>query len=141
MSLQTNWPGLDYLMRSCRSRSARSRPSSDHICSLVRASARISGALHKLMIKYSLGLALSNLTQLTALLSTFLMRWADIENGTVSLERIHDIVSLPPEDNQVPNKGMSPTSIEKQWSPMGSVVFQDVTLRYRQVNYFFTFSI
>lgn len=93
------------------------------------------------MIKYSLGLALSNLTQLTALLSTFLMRWADIENGTVSLERIHDIVSLPPEDNRVPNKGMSPTSIEKQWSPMGSVVFQDVTLRYRQVNYFFTFSI
>ncbi|GJJ06129.1 hypothetical protein Clacol_000318 [Clathrus columnatus] len=111
-------------------------------------------ALRRATSAASLGLALSNLTQLTSLLSTFLVRWSDVENGTVGLERICQIVRLPHEEAEVPNDSTSTpdslqNSIEEKdssdgngdekvspvksgpWAPRGLITFRNVTVRYK----------
>ncbi|KIJ50860.1 hypothetical protein M422DRAFT_244809 [Sphaerobolus stellatus SS14] len=85
-----------------------------------------------------LGIGLSNLTNLTNLLSMLLSNWASVENGTVSLQRIHEIVNLPAEgsDGETPDKRSSyirRISIAKDeaWPVHGSVKFQDFSMKYR----------
>ncbi|EPS93155.1 hypothetical protein FOMPIDRAFT_1056220 [Fomitopsis schrenkii] len=74
----------------------------------------------------SLGLALSNLTGLSDWLSYLLMTLAQIENGSVSISRVHEIVKLLPEEGSV---SLEPPDIN--WPSSGRVEFKCVTMRYK----------
>ncbi|KAK7689002.1 hypothetical protein QCA50_007693 [Cerrena zonata] len=76
-----------------------------------------------------LGLGLSNLTNLALQLSLLLMTFANLENGSVAVSRIHEIASLPAEENSVA-KGTSPKM--GQWPSAGEIKFEDVRLTYKQ---------
>ncbi|CAL1707862.1 unnamed protein product [Somion occarium] len=73
-----------------------------------------------------LGLALSSLTNLSQYLSALLMSLALIENGTVAVSRIHEIATLPPEPDDAKD-AITPVD----WPQEGTVVFDNVQLRYR----------
>ncbi|KAJ6583769.1 P-loop containing nucleoside triphosphate hydrolase protein [Mycena sp. CBHHK59/15] len=74
----------------------------------------------------SLGLALSNLTSLSALLSSLLTYLADVENGSVAISRIHEIATLPAEEVSAP-----PAEAPADWPSRGDLAFEDVQLSYR----------
>ncbi|KAH9920611.1 P-loop containing nucleoside triphosphate hydrolase protein [Fomitopsis serialis] len=74
----------------------------------------------------SLGLALSNLTGLSNWLSALLMCLAEVENGSVSISRIHEIVTLPPEEDSA-----AYVAFDENWPSAGSVEFKGVSMRYQ----------
>ncbi|KAK7692905.1 hypothetical protein QCA50_004541 [Cerrena zonata] len=76
-----------------------------------------------------LGLALSSLTSLTQTLSVLLMSVAMVENGSVAVSRIHEVVTLPAE----PDNALEVTtdSEPKGWPNHGSVQFENVQIRYK----------
>jgi len=113
-------------------------------------STSISSAVWYLSCYDSLGLALSNLTNLSGMLSYLLIVCthinsynpmlkkcpkqclANVENDSVSMSRIHEVASLPAEEDP----GKAATSVEKEaengaWPAAGSIVFHDVTMRYK----------
>ena len=97
----------------------------------------------------SLGLALSGLTNLSPILGylvkvrLLLHLWlflaqtfalctqylASAENGSVSVSRIHEIATLPPEHNEDRETRIPP----KEWPHKGEITFQQVELRYKWV--------
>jgi len=76
-----------------------------------------------------LGVALSSLTTVTTTLSSLLMSWASIENGTVGLQRIHEIVELSPEEDT--NASVTNLPKESPWPTQGSVVFENFGMKYK----------
>ncbi|TFY69692.1 hypothetical protein EVJ58_g284 [Rhodofomes roseus] len=74
----------------------------------------------------SLGLALSNLTGLSNWLSFLLMSMAQVENGSVSISRILEIVNLPPEEDSTVY-----STPDADWPSVGSVEFKAVSMRYQ----------
>lgn len=75
-----------------------------------------------------LGMALSQLTGLTQQLSHLLMSLAIVENGTVSLARLQEVIELPSETD---GETLSVVSKKAEtWPSQGSVVFNNVQLRY-----------
>jgi ABC-type bacteriocin/lantibiotic exporter with double-glycine peptidase domain len=77
----------------------------------------------------SLGLALTSLINVTSLLSALLMTWGSIENGTVGLQRIHEIVNLTPEED--PKTSVTSLAKDSPRLTKGSVVFEDFEMRYK----------
>jgi ATP-binding cassette subfamily C (CFTR/MRP) protein 1 len=63
------------------------------------------------------------------MLSALLMSWASIENGTVGLQRIHEIVELAPEED--PKASVTSLPKDSPWPTQGSVVFEDFGMRYK----------
>ncbi|KZT65538.1 P-loop containing nucleoside triphosphate hydrolase protein [Daedalea quercina L-15889] len=74
-----------------------------------------------------LGLALSELTSLSTSLTYLLMSTAAVENGSVSISRIHEIVNLPPEEDPTGN----PATPDRNWPSSGSVEFKGVSMRHK----------
>lgn len=60
--------------------------------------------------------------------SSHLQTFANLENGSVAVSRIHEIASLPAEENSVA-KGTSPKM--GQWPSAGEIKFEDVRLTYK----------
>jgi ATP-binding cassette subfamily C (CFTR/MRP) protein 1 len=77
-----------------------------------------------------LGVALSQLVGFSTGLSNLLIKWAAVENGVVSLERVHDIVQVVPESALRQVEAQQP-SVMKAWPNQGQVEFRNVSLRYR----------
>ncbi|CAL1703415.1 unnamed protein product [Somion occarium] len=76
-----------------------------------------------------LGLGLSNLTNLALQLSLLLMTFANLENGSVAVSRIHEVVSLPPEDTSTSTKVS--LSVPTNWPSTGEIKFENVQLQYK----------
>ena len=51
---------------------------------------------------------------------------AQVENGSVSISRVHEIVKLPPEESEVTSEGPG-----ADWPTSGRVEFKGVTMRYK----------
>ncbi|EIN12078.1 P-loop containing nucleoside triphosphate hydrolase protein [Punctularia strigosozonata HHB-11173 SS5] len=77
-----------------------------------------------------LGLALSNLINLGDDLSRVLLSIGQLENGSVSISRIHEYSSLPPEESKYITE-LAKSKPPTQWPTSGSVTFDDVKLRYK----------
>jgi len=88
--------------------------------------AAVTIGLRRTINPSSLGLALSNLTGLSNWLSVLLMCLADVENGSVSIARIHEIVTLPPEEDSA-----AYGATDENWPSTGSVEFKGVSMRYQ----------
>ncbi|KAJ6594611.1 P-loop containing nucleoside triphosphate hydrolase protein [Mycena capillaripes] len=82
----------------------------------------------------SLGLALASLASLSGQLNALLMNLSGLENASVAISRIHEIAMLPkeiePADMSETN-GLSSANLDASEFREGSVVFQNVRLRYR----------
>ncbi|KAJ7664453.1 P-loop containing nucleoside triphosphate hydrolase protein [Mycena polygramma] len=78
----------------------------------------------------TLGLALSSLSSMAALLNTLLMNLTGLENAAVALSRIHEIATLPKEYD--PGVLHSDKKSDRSGSLGGSVEFQDVYLQYSE---------
>ncbi|KAJ6540558.1 P-loop containing nucleoside triphosphate hydrolase protein [Mycena capillaripes] len=80
----------------------------------------------------SLGLALASLTSITGQLTQILMNVSTVENGSVALSRIHEIASLPKEEDTARGSLEKKPSSEKHeaFAPHGAVQFCDVRLQY-----------
>ncbi|KAH8077273.1 P-loop containing nucleoside triphosphate hydrolase protein [Cristinia sonorae] len=75
-----------------------------------------------------LGLALSNLANLSFGLSNLLISMAQAENGSVSISRVHEISNLPAEEETATVM----TPMEKgTWPRQGSVKFENLQMRYK----------
>ncbi|KAG8744004.1 hypothetical protein FRC10_010983 [Ceratobasidium sp. 414] len=80
-------------------------------------------------MRFFLGIALTNMTRISQLLSYMLMSWAEAENGAVAVERIYEIATLEPE----PDRGRLRIDTAKQaWPVHGSVVFDKYSMRYSE---------
>ncbi|KAG9085879.1 hypothetical protein FS749_004046, partial [Ceratobasidium sp. UAMH 11750] len=76
-----------------------------------------------------LGIALTNMTRISQLLSFMLMNWAEAENGAVAVERIYEIATLEPE----PDHGRLRIDTDKEAWPMhGSIVLDKYSMRYSE---------
>ncbi|KAG8697410.1 hypothetical protein FRC09_007892 [Ceratobasidium sp. 395] len=76
-----------------------------------------------------LGIALTNMTRISGLLSYMLMSWAEAENGAVAVERVYEIATLEPE----PNRGRLRMDLSKQvWPVHGSIVLDNYSMRYSE---------
>ncbi|KAG8697376.1 hypothetical protein FRC09_007907 [Ceratobasidium sp. 395] len=76
-----------------------------------------------------LGIALTNMTRISGLLSYMLMSWAEAENGAVAVERVYEIATLEPE----PNRGRLRIDSSKQvWPVHGSIVLDNYSMRYSE---------
>ncbi|KAJ7888747.1 P-loop containing nucleoside triphosphate hydrolase protein [Mycena leptocephala] len=78
----------------------------------------------------SLGLALASLTSLTTQLSSLLMNLSDLENTAVAVSRIHEIATLPKEDD-LGRDGDAGSSPSEKEAVRGAVVFDNIRLQYR----------
>ncbi|KAF8312106.1 P-loop containing nucleoside triphosphate hydrolase protein [Clavulina sp. PMI_390] len=78
----------------------------------------------------SLGVALSNLSSMTATLSHLMMSYSLSENGTVSIRRIQEIVKTEPELDPGADGVVIPSE-KDVWPQHGSLGFEDVTFKYR----------
>ncbi|KAJ7863186.1 P-loop containing nucleoside triphosphate hydrolase protein [Mycena leptocephala] len=76
----------------------------------------------------ALGLALASLTSMASQLNSLLMNLTGLENASVALSRIHEIATLPAENDpaQSSGKDASPNSSVSK----GSVEFQNLSLQY-----------
>lgn len=75
-----------------------------------------------------LGMALSNITNMAMQLSQLLTNWAAIENGTISVARLQEMVELPGERDEEGQIIISKKS--DIWPTRGSIVFENVELKY-----------
>lgn len=75
-----------------------------------------------------LGVALSQLVTLSTTLSNLLLAWTRVENGVVAIERVHEIVEVPGEED----RHLTPKAMEELngWPSTGRVEFENVTVRY-----------
>ncbi|KAJ7028056.1 P-loop containing nucleoside triphosphate hydrolase protein [Mycena alexandri] len=84
----------------------------------------------------SLGLALASLTSITGQLTGILMNISNLENGSVALSRIHEIASLPEEEEEDSTGEKGNRSSEKDssvpFAAYGAVEFRDVRLQYEE---------
>ncbi|KAF8312113.1 P-loop containing nucleoside triphosphate hydrolase protein [Clavulina sp. PMI_390] len=87
------------------------------------------GLRHKTSAAF-LGVALSNVTAMTTYLSNLMMSYSQLENGTVSIRRIHEIVDTTPENDPGADSVVVPSK-KDLWPQHGSLVFKDVTFKYR----------
>ncbi|KAJ7822606.1 P-loop containing nucleoside triphosphate hydrolase protein [Mycena leptocephala] len=80
----------------------------------------------------SMGLALASLTSITGQLTGILMNVSTVENGSVALSRIHEIVSLPNEDDLAEGSLEKTRSTEKRdtFTAHRAVEFHDIRLQY-----------
>lgn len=62
-----------------------------------------------------------------------MMAYSQLENSTVSIRRIHEIASLEPEKDPGNEGAVIPTK-KDVWPQHGSVVFKDLTFKYRRVH-------
>lgn len=102
------------------------------------------------MHSFSLGIALSNLTSLSTQLTFFLMvksnqsvllaltkqlclqSYSQIENGSISLRRIHEMATLQPERDSQATDIVVPSK-KGMWPAKGSIVFEEFSMKYRCV--------
>ena len=56
-----------------------------------------------------------------------------VENGSISIQRIREVCHVAPEEDTGASEGSSKLSPKDSWPSKGSVVFQDVSLKYRWV--------
>ena len=102
----------------------------------------------RFLTPYSLGLALSSLTSLTQFLALLLMvmclsiesdssltfifqSLAMVENGSVAVSRIHEVVTLPVEPDSALEISNGEEQELKDWPARGGVQFDSVQLRYK----------
>jgi ATP-binding cassette, subfamily C (CFTR/MRP), member 1 len=87
----------------------------------------------------SLGLALSNMSSLSQILSDVLSAYANMENSVVSIQRINEVVCISPEETPytsgTPNHRPTQSDGADQnevphWPSQGSIVFENISLRY-----------
>ncbi|KAJ7268006.1 P-loop containing nucleoside triphosphate hydrolase protein [Mycena rebaudengoi] len=82
----------------------------------------------------SLGLALANLTSMSGQLSGLLMSLSGLENASVAVSRIHEIASLPKENDPAEvsdEKKVFEKTPPSDSTPHGAVTFRNVRLRYQ----------
>jgi len=56
-----------------------------------------------------------------------------VENGTISVQRIREVCLIAPEEDTGSKAGLSKLTQKESWPSKGSVVFQDVSLKYKYV--------
>jgi len=78
-----------------------------------------------------LGLALSNLANLSNGLSNLLISMAQSENGSVSISRVHEISNLPPEEETASVVCVPALHEKGSWPREGSIKFENVQMRYK----------
>ncbi|KAJ7267907.1 hypothetical protein C8J57DRAFT_1228520 [Mycena rebaudengoi] len=86
------------------------------------------------LVTISLGLALANLTSMSGQLSGLLMSLSGLENASVAVSRIHEIASLPKENDPAEvsdEKKVSEKTPPSDSTPHGAVTFRNVRLRYQ----------
>lgn len=59
--------------------------------------------------------------------STVRLAMANVENGAVAVERVHEIVSLYPEEDTL---NATKLPVEELWPERGEIVFEDYSMRY-----------
>ncbi|KAF7349689.1 hypothetical protein MSAN_01695700 [Mycena sanguinolenta] len=77
----------------------------------------------------SLGLALAGLTSMTGQMSELLMNFSSLENSAVAVSRIHEIATLPAEED--PGLDTPDDSLSEKINVRGTVAFESVRLQYR----------
>ncbi|KAJ7780147.1 P-loop containing nucleoside triphosphate hydrolase protein [Mycena maculata] len=77
----------------------------------------------------SLGLALASLTSMTGQLAMLLMNLTNLENSSIALSRIHEIATLPKEQETTEFATKRSVSSEKS-DALGTVAFENVRLQY-----------
>ncbi|KAF8312075.1 P-loop containing nucleoside triphosphate hydrolase protein [Clavulina sp. PMI_390] len=87
------------------------------------------GLRHKTSAAF-LGVALSNVSGMTTYLSNLMMAYSQLENGVVSIRRIHEIANTEPERDPGADSVVIPSK-KDLWPQHGSLVFKDVTFQYR----------
>lgn len=75
-----------------------------------------------------LGVALSQLVTLSTTLSNLLLAWTRVENGVVAIERVHEVVLNPGEQDRAVTKDTEKKL--ESWPQLGMVEFENVTARY-----------
>ncbi|KAJ7485129.1 P-loop containing nucleoside triphosphate hydrolase protein [Mycena galericulata] len=78
----------------------------------------------------SLGLALASLTSMTGQLAMLLMSLSNLENASIAVSRIHEIATLPKEEDHKELPITRSGSLEKSSLGPGTVVFENVHLQY-----------
>ncbi|KAF8312074.1 P-loop containing nucleoside triphosphate hydrolase protein [Clavulina sp. PMI_390] len=87
------------------------------------------GLRHKTSAAF-LGVALSNATGMTNYMSDLMMFYSQLENAVVSIRRIHEIVDTEPERDPGADSVVVPSK-KDLWPQHGSLVFKEVTFKYR----------
>ncbi|KAK7692904.1 hypothetical protein QCA50_004540 [Cerrena zonata] len=91
----------------------------------VALAALAVGLRHKVDPSF-LGLALSSMTNLSQVLTVLLLSLGLIENGSVAVSRIHEIVTLPAESDKAKS-----AEVPAEWPSQGEITFDNVKLRYK----------
>ncbi|KAF8171015.1 P-loop containing nucleoside triphosphate hydrolase protein [Mycena galopus ATCC 62051] len=78
-----------------------------------------------------LGVALARLVTMGASLAHLLNSFANMENGSVSIDRIEEFAKLPPEEKTTLQEGITVNGTP-DWPSAGSLTFSDFSMKYRE---------